>query len=233
MFENIMDYYPNRLRIVLADTPVLQQEVCRIRHRVYCEEFGWEPQTDSGMEIDGYDCHSSHILLAHLPSRQFVGCVRNILLDQQNPSKPFPFENHFSEINLKHLQAISGFERKRITETSRLSILSDFRNRQSLNPSDNYAIPDNFMAIMLYLGLVADQRNRGIELMLAIMELKLLRHVQRCGGFLEQISTLFEHRGKRAIFYSNWRKFTEGMSAELKRLFEMICLDLQKPFTAF
>jgi N-acyl amino acid synthase of PEP-CTERM/exosortase system len=75
--SNGIAVYGKYFSVVLADTPMLMEEVYRLRYQVYCNEQGFERPDDhaSGLETDGYDHHSVHAALIHRDTGQVCGCV--------------------------------------------------------------------------------------------------------------------------------------------------------------
>src|SRR5688500_9081421 len=96
--NDVVAAFHEYFEIIDADSPELLREVFRLRYHVLCREqrlpgFNASCYPD-GYERDSFDNHSSHILLQHRPSGDFVGTARLILPDPGNPLKPFPIEQH-------------------------------------------------------------------------------------------------------------------------------------------
>lgn len=118
--------------IVVADTPELLEAVYRIRYQVLCVQNTFPDMNAADypnqLEKDEYDDHSCHALLRFKSTEQYIGAVRLILIDSNNPEKLFPVEvnTHIdSEIcNLNKLK------RQETAEISRAVILSQFDRRR-------------------------------------------------------------------------------------------------------
>jgi N-acyl amino acid synthase of PEP-CTERM/exosortase system len=84
--------YHNTFELVRADSPILKEKAYRLRHKVYCEEHGYECPTDKGsfMESDEFDDRSLHFLLMHKVSHETVGTLRVILPHDEQPGRSFP-----------------------------------------------------------------------------------------------------------------------------------------------
>ena len=88
--ENFNKYF----EVLFANTESLRQESFRIRHRVYCEELGWEPKQDNGLETDPCDDYSFALLLVHKRTGQYAGTARLVISPPEKPEKQLPFEMH-------------------------------------------------------------------------------------------------------------------------------------------
>lgn len=109
--------YHKTFEVLKADTMELKTRVYALRHRVYCEESGFEPQALSkrAMEFDGYDKRAIHFLLVHRHTGQDVGTVRLVPPDPSSMLTSFPIQEFcdhpFLEIpeRLYHVGEISRF----------------------------------------------------------------------------------------------------------------------------
>jgi N-acyl amino acid synthase of PEP-CTERM/exosortase system len=64
----------------------------RLRHRVFCEELGWVPRSETLLEIDEYDRHAVSIGIFD-PQHALVACMRLAF-----PGAPFMIEREFSSL---------------------------------------------------------------------------------------------------------------------------------------
>ena len=92
--KNPLASFPEYFSIRLAVTPPYRQETYRIRYRVYCEEFGYEPaeRFPNHMETDGFDGISTHCLITHLASGMAAGCVRMCPASINGVDQPLPYD---------------------------------------------------------------------------------------------------------------------------------------------
>ncbi|MCD6672593.1 MAG: PEP-CTERM/exosortase system-associated acyltransferase [Burkholderiaceae bacterium] len=204
----------DRFSLELATSDELRTESYRLRHRIYVEELKYERAEDfpHGVEFDAYDRRSLAVLLRHRASRRFIGCVRLIIADPKDASRPFPFE----------LAAVDGIARSAtfrdtprecIGEVSRLAVIREFRRRKvdrdpalyslqdlTLDPSD----PRRHNNLPPALGLIFSAAWLGIEIGLdavfVIMELRLARLLRSLGLVFTQVAEPIEYRGLRAPF---------------------------------
>src|SRR5512134_3593348 len=81
--NDVVAAFNEYFEVINADSPELLRDVFHLRYQVYCIEQrapGFEASKyPDEMESDEYDAHSSHILLRHRPSGEFVGTARLIL----------------------------------------------------------------------------------------------------------------------------------------------------------
>ncbi len=102
-----------------------------LRHRVFCEELGWVPVSENGLEIDDYDKHAvcfgvfnkQNMLLAHL---------RFLLAED-----PFMLENEFSMLIGSEQQIEKGSE---TVESTRFCVAPDARKTMLSSESGSYPI---------------------------------------------------------------------------------------------
>ena len=87
MYANLFETY---FDVVAAHSGPMLEEVFRLRHQVYCEELGFEPQHASRLEHDEYDKRSIHSLLFHRASKTYIGCSRLILADRKRVRETIP-----------------------------------------------------------------------------------------------------------------------------------------------
>lgn len=226
MFDHILYYYCNIFKLLRAETSVLLQKSFEIRHSVYCQELGWEPLNEAEQEKDSYDDNAEHILLLHRPSKNFIGCVRGILVNPSAARLLFPFENHLEDILAKGLIDPRYFKRQTISEISRLAILGNIRHNKGNLHIELENGAEHLMAVFLYLGIAAICHLKKIPHLFGIMEPKLARHIKLCGGELKQVSDVFEHRGQRAVFYINLNTLLKTLTSPIKKLFKCVSYDL-------
>lgn len=210
MYANLFATY---FDVVTANSGPMLEEVFRLRHQVYCEELGFEPQRASRLEHDEYDKRSIHCLLFHKASKTYIGCSRLILADSNEPEAPFPFEPACGKSLRWSFDSSAGTGRERYGEISRLAIIAKFRRF----PRNDVAVADGgsedfydgdedekhlFPAISLglYLAMTAIVLNQGLKGVFAMMEPRLARRLRRLGILFEQVGEAVEHHGLRGPF---------------------------------
>lgn len=206
-FLQLKQNFDQYFEILPATTDALRNEVYRVRHRVYCDELGWEPVRDDGMEQDAYDPQSLHILLRSRTLNEYVGCIRLIRCHEHFPSNPLPFEEACADVLDQRLIENLALSRDSIAEVSRLAVDSRFRRRQG-EQRRPVAISDDdygnlrrprfpYIPVGLYLGMLEQARLHGIDNLFMLTEPWLAGHFRRLGVRLEPIGSPIEHRGQR------------------------------------
>jgi len=220
--------------VVPANTGNLLEKVYQLRHQVYCDELGYEKQHASQLELDEYDKRSIHCLLFHKSSQTYVGCVRLILADSQNPDVPFPFELACGESLQWDFDSSAGTSRRKYGEISRLVITANFRRRRGVA-----SVPDggseNFdastederrlfptVALGLYVAIAVIGLNQGLDGVFAMMEPRLARQLRRFGILFQQVGAEVDHRGIRAPFFISRDKIFNNLKPEYRVLLNNI-----------
>jgi len=210
MYANLFETY---FDVVTANSGPMLEEVFRLRHQVYCEELGFEPQRASRLEHDEYDKRSIHCLLFHKASKTYIGCSRLILADSNEPEAPFPFELACGKSLRWSFDSSAGTGRERYGEISRLAIIATFRRF----PRNEVAVADGgsedfydgaedekhlfpTISLGLYLAMTAIVLNQGLKGVFAMMEPRLARRLRRLGILFEQVGEAVEHHGLRGPF---------------------------------
>jgi len=208
------DLFDAYFSIVPAYSGPMLEEVFRLRHQVYCEELGFEPQRASRLEHDEYDKRSVHCLLLHKATKTYIGCSRLILADPQKPEAPFPFESACGTSLRWRFDSSAGIGRERYGEISRLAIIAKFRR---IPRTEEVAVADRAgedfydgdederhlfptISLGLYLAMTAMVLDRGLDGVFAMMEPRLARRLRRLGILFEQVGEAVEHHGLRGPF---------------------------------
>lgn len=202
-----------RFSLELANSPALLDESYRLRYQVYVDELKFERAEDfpDGRESDQYDPRSIIVLLRHRDTQQCVGCVRLIVADPQDVSKPFPFELAAADQITMRSELFRQTPRRRIGEVSRLAVTGALRRRRlddqltsgttlvshSLESSGRHSIPPALGLVFAaaWLGLEI-----GLEAVFVMMELRLARLLRQLGIKFRQVAEPVEYHGLRAPF---------------------------------
>lgn len=119
--------YDNTFKLVRCDSKGLMGKAFRLRHQVFCKEYGYECPTAEGsyMEADPHDERAVHFILEHQVSNEVCGTLRLILPDDAKPGESFPIQKHSDHPLLKHdARAMS------VAEISRFCMAPRFRQRR-------------------------------------------------------------------------------------------------------
>ena len=112
--------FDNYFEVFIADTYQSKEIHYSIRYQVYCEEMGFENKDDfpSKQGFDEYDNHSTHFIIRHKQSKQWIGAMRLILKKNQ----PLPIEQ-LCTLN----ESINESELRQSAELSRLCLIKEIR----------------------------------------------------------------------------------------------------------
>jgi N-acyl amino acid synthase of PEP-CTERM/exosortase system len=239
-FLNLGAGFSKYFRALPALDDDLRRTVFRIRHAVYCEELGYEPVRDNGLECDVFDQRSVHCLLQSVTSGEYVGCVRIVLTDRVNPEQALPFEALCSGSIDRAIVDPAILDRTKIAEVSRLAVIARYRRRRAeqklplgLDDSD-FGTPDRprfpYIAVGLYLGMLAQARRLGIGTLFMLTDRRLAKQLARLGVGLRTIGQPIEHRGMRYPSMMSVQEVIEGFSFFVRPLFAVIAGEINEAY---
>ena len=239
MYANLFETY---FDVVAANSGPMLEEVFRLRHQVYCEELGFEPQRASRLEHDEYDKRSVHCLLLHKASNTYIGCSRLILADSNDLEIPFPFESSCGTSLRWRFDSSAGRGRERYGEISRLAVIAKFRRFARNEAADANGSSEDFydgdedekhlfptISLGLYLAMTAIVLNQGLKGVFAMMEPRLARRLRRLGMLFEQVGEAVEHRGLRGPFLVDCDSVLNTLKPDCQALLGKIQNSLEKP----
>jgi N-acyl amino acid synthase of PEP-CTERM/exosortase system len=217
----------------------IQAEAFSIRHRVYCEELGYEETTSSGLERDDFDARSLHLLIRNVSSQKYAGTVR--LVCSSNSSEILPIEKYCLHSFYPHSVKPEHFPRDQICEISRLAVPLDFRKRstdkydgasEGAVNTDNYSKTEMrcfpFICVGLCLEIVAVAERKDIQHFFVMLEPKLARSLAFLGFKFEKVGDIIEYHGKRAAYYINLEMVYKNLSPSCAIMLERIKKELHK-----
>lgn len=221
--------------LVLATTPSELESVFRIRYRVYCEEFQYEPAENfpDQLESDDFDDNSKHCLVVHKASGMPAGCARLVLPDEQSL---MPMEKYCSRaIDDEIIRAYDG-RRHTICEFSRLGVDGAFRRRpgehesrfgeiSALDCSKREQRTFSLIAVSTILSALAMSELIERPHCFAMMEPFLPRLLKRSGFVVHPAGSEIEYHGNRSPFYFDTREEYGVMADELKEFYTTIRAD--------
>ncbi len=204
--SNLLDAFRQWFELVPATSAELTREAYRIRHSVYCQDLGFEPIREDGMEMDQYDANAMHLLLRHVPTDAYIGCVRLVRVPLDKPEEPLPFERVCSSLT-KGVMPTEPAQRLHIAEVSRLAVVRQFRRRKgeaaqevpgseadlSGRPRERFP----HILVALYLGVVSMATLTEVTRLYILTEPRLSTHLRNLGLPMSQIGPPIEHRGAR------------------------------------
>jgi N-acyl amino acid synthase of PEP-CTERM/exosortase system len=223
-----------------ATTEALELAAYRIRHEVYCEELGYEAARDDGMERDRYDARALHCVLRSVRNDEYVGCVRLVLADPHDATANLPFETYCGASLDRRLADPDALPRTTIAEVSRLAVVGRYRRRSgernlpvALTERD-FGTPDRprfpYLAVGLYLAMLAQARRHGIETLFMLTEQRLARQLTRLGVHLTPIGPAIEHRGWRFPSMMSVPEVIDSLNFFVRPMFEVIAEEIETSY---
>jgi N-acyl amino acid synthase of PEP-CTERM/exosortase system len=217
-----------------------QEAVFRIRHAVYCEELRYEALRADGMESDEFDKRAVHCLLRSVSTQEFVGCVRLILNDGDDPQSLLPLERLCANTLDRSIVDPARLDRAKIAEVSRLAVINRYRRRRGeqkvplgIDESD-FGTPDRprfpYIAAGLYLGMIAQARHHGVETLFMLTERRLAKQLSRLGVRLQTIGAPIQHRGTRYPSMMLVQEVIDGFSFFVRPLFAVIADEMETAY---
>lgn len=240
----ITKYFAGHFSIFQARSDSHIHECFRIRHKVYCEEFRYEPQRSSGLESDSYDAQSFHCLVKEKHSNQFIGCIRFIQGQEGLNGGKLPiFESCEQALDLQQFD-YTKYAPNQIGEVSRLSVLSShrMRNADRRSKAQNDAeggLPErhadrrllSVVPLSLFIaGMVIGKNKRDVDVGIAMMEPSLGRMLRMAGLPFEPVGTIIDYHGPRAPFIIRREKMFKDLSDDMFELYEHVESQLKTPY---
>lgn len=221
-------------KLVLADSPLLLEEVFRLRYQIFCEELGWfQPSLfPEQMEGDEYDRRSTHILLQHRPSGYYVGTARLVLADPSDLGKPFPIEE-----SAPFSPGFAGLPRRlrrHVAEISRFGVLSRFPHHEGRRTPRYHAqatageahgksrLRFPYPTLALSVGIVRTSVENNITHWYAIMTPSFNRSLSHFGLNLQVVSPLYELYGQRRAHYASMADVLDRARCQHPEVWELI-----------
>jgi N-acyl amino acid synthase of PEP-CTERM/exosortase system len=212
-------------KLQIAHDARAQEDTFKIRHRVYCEEQGWEPTVADQIESDDLDQHSSLLVLKGEDNAP-VGTVRLVPAKTMNGLFiVLPIERCLGTSlgNIFPNQTLP--ERHKIAEVSRLAVLPEYRNmlnRPAPLPEGTYPGSMRFYAVQLFLGALAAAHQQGVHSLVMLMEPKLFRYLRALGFRHSFAGKAVDHHGLRVPVIAQvdevMQSLPPALASEFKRI---------------
>src|SRR5581483_1155999 len=206
-WQKLVESFQARFEVVPANSDSLRDEVYRVRHRVYCEEFRFERISEDGLERDQYDHCSTSILIRDVPAGEFIACARIVHTNPCSPADPLPFEVATQGRLNESLLCSRPVNRASVGEISRLAVVSRYRRRKGdagspapLSHEDFSEAPGSrfpFILAGLYVGILASASIEKMQRLYLLSEARLATHIGRIGVGIIPIGEPIEYRGMR------------------------------------
>lgn len=237
---NLGKGFQRYFEVAPALTDELKNEVFGIRHRVYCEELGFEPTRPDRRERDEYDSHSVHLLIRSVVEEGYIGCARLVLARPGDPYYPLPFERACGSTLDRNLMDPTRVPRSAVAEVSRLAIVKTFRRRKGEASTADAVAQMNFgteerprfpyIQVGLYLGIVALARRFDIDTLFLLTEPRLATHFSKLGVKVRPVGAPVEHRGIRVPAMLNVRETVSGLRFYVRPLYKVIVREIDAAY---
>ena len=211
-------YFPHIFQAQLALTSTQKQRVFQLRHKVYCEEMGFEPLRVDGLETDRYDDRSLHASITHVASGKLAGTVR--IISSDNQLELLPIEQHFSD-QITHAElAPENFSRQHICEISRLAVPAEVRRQHHRGNACSTTEQQCYRQVAVALYLIATQLCLQTHRYhsFVMIEPALARILRRIGIQFVQIGEPINYNGLRAPYYLDMRTTNVTLATEYQHL---------------
>lgn len=123
----------HELQVRTLTTSEEKDKAYHLRHKVFAEELGWVPRSETGRELDDYDVNC--VMIGIFADNRIIACLRILLADQR-----FMLEKEFNAI-MSDYKIIKTPE---TIEVTRFCISSDVRKSKV---STNYGVFPIIMAL--------------------------------------------------------------------------------------
>jgi len=237
---NLSQGFKRYFDVAPAVSDDLQDQAYGIRHRVYCEELGFEPVREDRRERDPYDARAMHVLVRSTKVDRYVACARLVRVDPDDPSSLLPVEKACAHTIDRSIVDPARLPRDSIAEISRLAIVPEFRRR---NGEQHAAIAVSeadfgkvdlprfpYIQVSLYLGAIALAKQLGVETIFVLTEPRLAAHLWKLGVRIRRIGGPVEHRGERVPSTMAVSSIKENLPRSVRPLWELICEQIRAGF---
>ncbi|WP_221075601.1 PEP-CTERM/exosortase system-associated acyltransferase [Agarivorans aestuarii] len=230
--DELAQRYQRYFQASIASNDEEVAKIYQLRHRVYCEEFQFEPSNQLQMERDVYDGYSHYCRVQHLNSGLDAGCLRMVSPNKQQ-SIPL-LDTCKSAISHQELHP-ENFAKESICEVSRVALDTQFRRRKidrkngatpagaglnEFSQKELRTFPYITMSLYLAASIVAEQC--GIKHAYVMVEPKLARSLSMFGIKMTRIGPNIDYHGIRAAYHITLERFQEHLPMLYQPLFELI-----------
>ena len=231
-FPSITEAFLNYFDVDLVASEKQMDQVTRLRYRVYCEEFGYEPAEafPDKREMDDFDNHSMHCLVTHKRSKRAASCVRMICASDEHmsPIEHFCLEN----IYVEYMDSLTD-NRDELCEISRLAVDAAFRHRPGKKHTriGEYDAMDcchqeqrtfSLVAVAGFLAAAAMTDISGRTNVFTMMEANLPRLLRRAGIPVAQAGNAMDYHGERSPYFISTQLTLDNMREDLHGLYDSI-----------
>lgn len=233
--QSLIEGFSRYFSVKLAESAVQKEQVFRIRYRVYCEEFEYEPveHFPDQFEIDDFDQYSRHCLITHLETGMPAGCVRLVSAIDSRNEAPLPFEKYCGNSLDQIFIDSMALDRNTVCEISRLAVDGAFRRRtgetltrfgeiSGLHFSAQEQRTFSLIAVAGFLAATVLTEMENRTNVFAMMEPFLPRMMHRSGIDFQRVGKDIDYHGIRAPYFITTQSALVNMHADLRELYHWI-----------
>ncbi len=235
--EALAQRYQRYFQASIANNEHDLRSIFQLRHRVYCEEFQFEPSNTLQLERDQYDNYSHFCRVQHLNSGLDAGCLR---LVNPNSQQSLPLLDACSSAITNKKLHPDNFAKEDICEVSRVALDGAFRRRRvdqqyGARPSgvglDHFSDKElrtfPYISMSLYLAASIMAEYSGIKHAYVMVEPKLARSLSLFGIKMTRIGPDIDYHGIRAAYHITIERFQSYLPLLYQPLFELIKQNVQ------
>ncbi|PCH83091.1 MAG: hypothetical protein COB89_07545 [Piscirickettsiaceae bacterium] len=202
--------FEKRYMAILADTEESKSIHYALRHQVYCQEKGFLDSSDIALETDRFDTDAVHFLVRDLLKSKWVGTLR-VILPKQNG---LPMMQIIGDDLLRD----KGLLLNKVAEISRLSIISQHRNKISV------VNEHSFSEVMFSLVSAAKHycESLGIDTWVFLCRKSLSKIANRQGMAMNKIGGPYEYKGDRYPYVVNLDDAFTGLEKISNKLHKLL-----------
>ncbi|MBV5310287.1 PEP-CTERM/exosortase system-associated acyltransferase [Chromatium okenii] len=238
--SQLSDHFHNYFEIIPARTPDLLERIFRIRHDVYCREFGYleGEACAGGLEHDDYDALAQHCLIVHRATGVGAGCVRMVMANNE-PDFLLPLERFCGESLTDPVLHPAHLPRLNVAEGSRLAVHTQFRRRVgetespvgiALNsdPSPNEQRTFPLLSLALFYASAAMMTFVQRQHVFVMIEPRLARRAITLKLPFVQTGNVVDYHGQRAPYYVSVQQVIDNVPEDMQGLYKFVHDSLNK-----
>ena len=225
--SNFTDDYQSLFDVKIARSDEDLKKVHQLRYEVYVKERQWEPENDSGLEVDPFDTDAHHLLMTFKPLGLPIGTARLILPNQSNLNKSYPMQRvcfHAQSLDRHWVSSHPEFSRFAISKQARENCL-DYA-KESFQEFDLKYLFSRALSFGLIAKMTEHLRRHRFEGICAILERPLIRLLTSNGLSVHTLGKPVEYHGLRQPCFIQVHRLKEMIhkpESDLAQLIMTLC----------
>lgn len=240
--ETLAESFQRYFSVHFATTAEQRKDVFKIRYRVYCDEFGYEPADEfpEHLEHDKFDDNSLHCLITHRGTKRPAGCVRLVTTGASSDGL-LPLETYCAESLDHEFLASLNLNRESMCEVSRLAVDGAFRRRatesrtrfgdmDAIDCSHHERRTFSLISVAAFLAATSLTELTGRTNVFDMMEPFLPKLLERSGINFRKVGADMDYHGHRAPYFATTEAALNSMVPELRALYGDIAHKIKEDF---